>query len=523
MGERIQNIARYGFFKYWFLYSLLLTVIFFSSAVGVFSFLIKNKQRQFFENRMLQVKRIQERINSHFLAVQSDLLFLPHLNEVDRFMDNPGERERQELEQIFLAFARSKRYYQQLRILDNQGMEMIRINNYEGFISVVRQEDLQYKGEQNYFREARNYLPGHIYVSSLELNQEQGEVERPFRETLRFVVPLYSGKGNVAGMLVLNYQAYNILEELKFASRHNPGVFGLLGQHGYWLFNDNPCEEWGFMFPDDPARRSLQEKDPVLWSKIQLRYTGPFHHKGQLYTVTFVKPLHSSLSYYRGPEWLLVTHTDLGELGLAREDRKRVGSFILLFSFLGAVILALIFAHLRTQRNAFHHDLFLAAWYDPLTTLSNRALLKIRGEQAVAEALRYEHWFALLFIDLDGFKVVNDTYGHKEGDLLLQQVASRLLDCVRDTDTVSRLGGDEFTILLHSINDKKDAARIAREILNVLSREFELSHGKVTIGASIGIATMKPGEDSDLDTLLRNADAAMYEVKKEGKGSYKFF
>jgi diguanylate cyclase (GGDEF)-like protein/PAS domain S-box-containing protein len=160
--------------------------------------------------------------------------------------------------------------------------------------------------------------------------------------------------------------------------------------------------------------------------------------------------------------------------------------------------------------------------YDSLTKLPNRLLFHDNLLQAKALAKRNNAMFALLFIDLDGFKPVNDTLGHAIGDQLLQGVAKRLQDCVRKNDTVARLGGDEFTIILNHIRKPQDAAKVAETLVQHLQQPFQLGEHNVIIAASIGIS-LYPYDSKDVDHLIKQADTAMYEAKHSGKGRYCFY
>lgn len=160
--------------------------------------------------------------------------------------------------------------------------------------------------------------------------------------------------------------------------------------------------------------------------------------------------------------------------------------------------------------------------YDSLTQLPNRLLFHDNLIQAQAWSLRHHQSFALMFIDLDGFKPVNDTLGHAVGDELLQGVALRLLSCVRDTDTCARLGGDEFTVILTEVEDLSMVPEVADRILHTLNQPFILADRSVEISASIGIA-LYPQDSGDADNLLQCADLAMYEAKRLGKGRYCFY
>ena len=160
--------------------------------------------------------------------------------------------------------------------------------------------------------------------------------------------------------------------------------------------------------------------------------------------------------------------------------------------------------------------------FDPLTGLPNRALFTDRLGQALLKAERARSNVGLLFLDLDGFKLVNDSLGHSVGDTLLSAVGDRLKSCIREGDTAARLGGDEFTLILASLTNAEDAALVAQKVLDALSEPFHLSGRAVHVGASIGITTY-PEDGADVEDLVKHADTAMYHAKHLGKNRYHFF
>ncbi|MDO8703717.1 MAG: PAS domain S-box protein [Sulfuricaulis sp.] len=162
------------------------------------------------------------------------------------------------------------------------------------------------------------------------------------------------------------------------------------------------------------------------------------------------------------------------------------------------------------------------AYYDALTGLPNRILLQDRLRQAMIDADRHERLVALLFIDLDRFKNINDTLGHEMGDLLLKQVAQRLQSGVRPGDTVARPGGDEFIIVLAAVAHVDDVSRVAQKVNDIFSLPFEIGGHELFVTCSIGI-TLYPFDDRDIETLYRNADAAMYHAKEEGRNNFQFY
>lgn len=162
------------------------------------------------------------------------------------------------------------------------------------------------------------------------------------------------------------------------------------------------------------------------------------------------------------------------------------------------------------------------AYHDVLTDLPNRLLLQDRLKQAIELALRQGKQLAVMFLDLDGFKHINDSLGHAVGDQLLQAVAQRLLTCVRHSDTVSRQGGDEFLVLLPTLEDTEAALLAAQKMLAALARPYLVDHHDLHISVSMGVS-MYPQDGRDAETLIKNADTAMYHAKESGRNNYKLF
>ena len=175
-----------------------------------------------------------------------------------------------------------------------------------------------------------------------------------------------------------------------------------------------------------------------------------------------------------------------------------------------------------TERKESEERIWQQANFDTLTGLPNRRMFHDRLEQAVIKAHRSGTPLALMFLDLDRFKEVNDTLGHEAGDLLLKEAAHRLAGCIRETDTVARLGGDEFTVILSELHEPDKLERIARAILQRLTEPFQIKTQTVFISASIGI-TLFPDDGDRVDMLLRNADQAMYAAKNSGRNRYSYF
>src|SRR5262245_31377123 len=175
-----------------------------------------------------------------------------------------------------------------------------------------------------------------------------------------------------------------------------------------------------------------------------------------------------------------------------------------------------------TERKRAEEQVKHLAFHDPLTSLPNRLLFSDRLTLAVAQAHRHNQKLAVLFLDLDRFKIINDSLGHSVGDELLRQVAERIQEYVREGDTVARLGGDEFTLLVPGINAEEDAAKIARKICDAIHDPFWIDGRELFVTTSMGVAA-NPSDGHDAETLFRNADSAMYRAKEQGRDNYQLY
>ena len=202
------------------------------------------------------------------------------------------------------------------------------------------------------------------------------------------------------------------------------------------------------------------------------------------------------------PEWLAIS--------TVHDNRGQVANYVGIFTDISQM------KHSEAQLEYLAH-------HDPLTDLPNRVLFQSRLGHAIHVARRHEQRLGLLFLDMDGFKNINDSLGHPAGDELLQAIARRMTEHLRAVDTLARLGGDEFVILLENLHDSKEAAIVAQNVLSLLLKPFRLEGGQeVFIGASIGISLF-PDDAEDATQLVRNADAALYQAKAQGRNTYRFY
>jgi diguanylate cyclase (GGDEF)-like protein len=324
------------------------------------------------------------------------------------------------------------------------------------------------------------------------------------------------------GLIVINYRAALMLDELETFGARNKGDFYLLNPDGYYLASPDDSKEWGFMYPDGGDNR-YPLTDPEHWEQISRNDAFQYESSSSIISSRIIRPL----------EGLNVTADDYFWIALSIVQEEQInenvhslllrlfllGAFLFLLSAVPAWSISQVVVRMRRIRR----ELYKSANFDELTNLPNRHMFNDRLEQALIQAQRYEQKGALLFIDLDRFKAVNDSYGHEAGDELLQKVGERLDACIRESDTAARFGGDEFVVLIPVEQDPEGAEILAGKLIEILSRPYRLTGIEVSVGASIGIRIFPEetdGSGESVETILKDADSAMYKAKTSGKGRF---
>jgi diguanylate cyclase (GGDEF)-like protein/PAS domain S-box-containing protein len=299
-------------------------------------------------------------------------------------------------------------------------------------------------------------------------------------------------------------------ERLRLVADNVPALISYVDREQRYRFSNRTYDDWfgiehekmsgrtvAEVFGDDAYGRMRQNIEQVLaGSPVEFEFAtgeGPRRRTLQVACVPHVDPSGVVMGFY-------MLAADVSPLKRAQEDLR--------------------FAAIQLQHDA--RRLEFLAHHDTLTGLPNRAMFADRAREAVAHARRHRKTAALLFLDLDNFKYVNDTLGHDVGDSLLKIIASRLRASVRGEDFIARIGGDEFCVLLQTIAEPREAAAVAQKLLHELGKTYRIGAHQVESGASIGIACV-PQDGEDVATLLRLADAAMYRAKDLGRSRYQFF
>lgn len=473
-------------------------------------------------------------IGEEFDNIVSDLFVLTGQNELNEYLRNPAPETIPDIEKEYLELSAHKNVYDQIRYLNEDGMEVVRVNYNRGRPRPVDQAALQDKSKRYYFSDTFRLGRDEVFVSPLDLNIEGGEIERPFKPMIRFGTPVFDDTGTKRGIVLINYLAQSILDTVRRISDPNQGSPMLLNNQGYWLLGLNPVDEWGFMVKSRSDRNFARDY-PAEWAAILAHHAGQINTQNGLFTFTKIYPLQEGFHSSSGSTeayapsvkeldpseyfWVLLSYVSPDVMKNYTHNLQfrlfLLGAGLFVVIALGAWLLALAI----TKRRIYESQLISMALCDSLTGLPNRKRFFDQLETGIEHAKRYERKLGLLFIDLDGFKNVNDTMGHNVGDELLIRVGEIMQSATRKSDTVARLGGDEFGIILFEIDSPAGLARAGEKIVEALSESIKLRSGPVTIGASIGGA-IYPDTSTDADSLVKYADQAMYKSKSKGKKTY---
>lgn len=594
-------------------------------------------------------------LTSSIEPVTRDLMYLARHSALRSAVAQPTAQNLAHLAEDFSSFADAKQLYDQIRWIDETGMERVRMDLLQGKATVIAPDKLQNKAQRYYVTDTLKLNPGEVFISPFDLNVEQDKIEQPYKPMIRLATPIADHQGQQRGMVILNYYG-KVMQQAFAKATSEQGM--LVNKAGYWLRSPVAADEWGFMLkrPD----LSMPVRSPAAWKIMSSSDRGQVTLEDGLWTWETVYPLLDGQRSSPGtPEvsgpsvqepvaqpyfWKSVTYQSVAVLSgirqavvikvagvcslllalvawgswklahawrmLANSEEKyqTIANFTynwetwigptgeLLFNSNSCEKItgydaqafktepnlmlkithpqdqALVSEHLKlhltqgescefsfrivlpdgtvrwiehaclpvfgkgheflgrrasnrdiTDRKMAEAQIRQLAYFDSLTGLPNRRMLYDHLHRALTQARRFDRSLALMFLDLDYFKQVNDTLGHEVGDQLLKEVAKRLDNCIRNGDTVARVGGDEFIIVLSEITAPQDAAQVAQKIISVMAKPVCLDGHVLNVTVSIGIAVYPNHGDEDVQSLMKKADAAMYDAKSAGRNAYAFF
>ncbi len=492
-------------------------------------------------------------------------------------LESESPAAQDQLARLFELVMQANPSYYQVRLiaLHDHGLEHVRIDRDGTKLVRVTGDDLQEKGHYPYVFYTARLAAGEIYLSRIAINHEIGAHSGLEMPTVQLATPVVGGEGTVLGIVVINVDLNGTFAQLAADLPPDVQLF-LANGDGDFLVHPDPKQAFAFdrgqrvlvqeQFPETrdlvlrktdqvlfEARDGAYAAHPVVAAFISRKVDASTMEKYLVLGLT--QPLTTVLERVDAlagvtlrvvlalglvcialaallaravtrPINLLtraVAHFADGQLatGLPLDRRDEIGVLARRFYRMRKQIQQQI-----TELNCRREEMENLARSDPLTGLANRRLLVERAEHAFASARRDNGRLAVLFIDLDRFKPINDNLGHAVGDLLLKAVAERIRRVIRESDTPARIGGDEFVVLLETIQDNIDAQTVAEKIRVALSQPFGIvGHGeehRIAVSACIGIA-FYPEDGTDMTELSRHADEAMYRAKENGRNAVAFY
>ena len=475
-----------------------------------------------------------------------------------------------DMAELFLGMLKTRPEFFQMRLISaaGHGAERVRVDRDRNGPLRVTGDDLQEKGHFAYVFETLRLPPGAVFVSSPTINHEHGAHAGENKPSLHVATPVRDRSDAVIGLIVINVDLNGIFRQLSSDLPRDLGVY-LANAEGDFLVHPDPTQAFAF---DRGKRALLQDEFPaagdLVAGRAQTVITSAARARGDGKPVVaaFAR---EQLSAAQPDEFVVLGLSQPTEAVLKDSDElgATIIRIVLAFSALSILPATLLSravtgplnqmvravrhftadqtrAPLPTGRkdeigllarsfDDMQHQIQLQmstlqdkqreldhlASNDPLTGLPNRRVFMDRLEHALARARRAEKQLAILFVDLDQFKEINDKLGHAVGDVMLRAAAERLRAVVRETDTVARLGGDEFIILSEDIGDSQAAIVIADKIIEVLAAPVAYRECSLRVGASIGIG-IYPRDGATATEVIASADQAMYRAKASGRNRY---
>jgi diguanylate cyclase len=477
-----------------------------------------------------------------------------------------------QLATLFKVLIEANSAYLQIRLISaaNHGLERVRVDRDSGTTQTISGDDLQEKGHFGYVIETLKLQAGETYLSPININHETGSHAGLGRPTVTLATPVADKGGKAIGLVVINLDL-NATFELLSADLPRDYTLYLANGQGDFLIHPDPSRTFGF---DKGRRYFVQDEFPGLQElvrgtvreKVLLDNTSA--HSAEPLLAAFVA---RGIEVHSAENNIVLGLSRPLEVVLRQSDRlgQNIVQLVLLVS-LGCVLLAVLVARALTRPinsviaavHRFSNDnqasplpvdrsdeigvlarsfarmqgqirqqldvlqdnqeeLEHLAQHDTLTSLPNRRKFMERLDMTLARAKRTGDGFALLFIDIDKFKTINDSLGHAAGDAVLLAVAQRLAQSTRQVDTAARLGGDEFVLMLDQFADRNLIAGFTEKLLQTLKAPIYFEGHTLNVEFSVGISRF-PDDGDTAQALLHNADSAMYRTKTGGRNGYRF-
>ncbi len=476
--------------------------------------------------------------------VYSDILFLANGKTINNYLDSNTPDSKEKSINEFIEYSKLKGLYEQIIFIDKNGKEKFIINYNNGRAYSVSKNKLNSQRNNYFFKDIFNLDYKQVYISPLELylndNITIGSALKPI---MMLGTPVFDSNGEKRGIILLNYLATDIITSLNDFAKLSVGKIMLVNSIGDCLFDiEDAGQGIDFQYSYE-GLKNFSNIYPAVWKEIlNFEFVQIATDKGlfssstiplsELFKVNITKndndnnssDLKNNLTREKETYfWKIITF--IPQQTIQKNFKSTQTEYLF---WLGRILLILatipsfLAAYILDRRRYHQEELYKMANFDKLTNLPNRKYFFETLQKTVRQAIKQKSIFALLYIDIDNFKNINDTLGHAQGDILLQDAAIRFIDTVRCSDFVARIGGDEFVAILYNVKNVENAKIVANKILKSFSIPFILEEEEHNIGISIGISVFSK-ESSNDSILLKQADDAMYKAKRSGKNNIKVF
>ncbi|QJB54987.1 diguanylate cyclase [Pseudodesulfovibrio sp. zrk46] len=457
---------------------------------------------------------IEDSLNS----IGDDLEYLSSMDSTRQFIS--GQDGLEAVEADLFAFSKAKGVYDQIRLFNAEGMELVRVNNDGGIPYIVPDNRLQSKKSRYYFRDTMDLDLGDVYVSPMDLNVENGQVEVPYKPVIRFGVSLFNKSGRPVGALILNYKADGLLGMLRKTGNVTEGQTMLLNNQGYWLLAPDAEDQWGFMFEGKKNLR-FSVRHPAHWARIHASDSGQITTANEVYTFATIYPLHTRFRTSFGSSspdesrdglfpanqyfWKLVSYVpDVRTQGYSSGMMFKI--FIIgagLFALSGTIawILSLVWARRRKELGfAFEDEMS-----SPLTGMTGKNRFRDTLELVYSLAEKRGRSLAVISVTLENLLELADVHGDNAADELLDLVGDRLTEVFMDADMISRTAFAHFAILFAEVRSRKECVEDVERAKDIMRDEFILQTGEVTANVYFDLK-MYPEDTLSLKELQRVAE-----------------
>lgn len=469
--------------------------------------LIKELKSSIILEETIAVDTLSQVIGKDLKNVVSDLEFMNH--------EMLAHYDRQEsLEQLWVHFLQAKHFYDQIRFIDVTGEELYRVNYNQGDVSVVTHEQLQEKSSRYYFEEAISLDIGQVYISKLDLNVENGEIEKPEKPMLRIALRVKNEQFD--GIIVVNYLGKYLLNDVDIFNQNTAGMIYLTNNYGDYLYHEDKDKTFAFMYDDRVENFDVDypdilghEDQPYIIDDAELFIVKHLDFN-QMLEIQGKKVISNEelilINHVYGGSFDIFLDTSLVKVIFQVLEKNKYAIIII---FIGTLLISYLQYRIKRAK-----ILFTKMYEkDALTDIYNRraGIKYLSGLIDDIQITREE--LCIVFIDVDGLKQINDGLGHEYGDDLLTTIIFIVKEEIREKDLLFRLGGDEFLLALMDI-DISIADRIIQRVqekLEYINRKDEKAY---FLSLSYGISSTYDDNTLDMEELIRFSDERMYENKK---------